>query len=67
MTTIDPISGIGTVTPTPELSPVGRAALEDISAAVVACVRRMREKRAEEEEKRQKEAAARSPQSTAAH
>jgi hypothetical protein len=43
-----------------ELSPAGRAALDDISDAVAACVRRMREKRAEEKEERtQKEATAR--------
>ncbi len=58
MTQTDPTTTIGIAAPPPELSPVGRAALEDISAAVVACVRRMREKRAEEEEEERQRAAA---------
>lgn len=40
-----------------DLSPTAKAALDDISDAVYACVRRMREKRAEEEEERRRAAA----------
>jgi hypothetical protein len=39
-------------TPTPNLSPTAKAALNDISDAVYACVRRMMEKEREEEERR---------------